>query len=836
MDDQTHNQTVDAIDVNAEATPEVTAATAMHITTPVDFLKAFHPDGPWVLTSIDPETRKPQTKTFGPLTSVDAEKWIADRNGTSNLYFAVNPVHEAMTKKAKATDVAALAYLHVDIDPRAGEDLGSEQERIKSLLTTGLPDGVPRPTLVVFSGGGYQAFWKLQVPLALDGSQAVADDAKLWNLQLERLFGADSCHNVDRIMRLPGTWNVPDAKKTAKGRTKVLAEVIEADWSRIYPLDAFRKAKDNGLKGAHSAECRLASLGEVIEPISSLEKLDQWKVPSRIKVIIEKGFHPDEFNKPHDDRSRWLFDVVCGLVRSKVPDEVIYSIVTDERFAISGHVLDQKNVDRCARKQIADAKATVDQDTSTTSGGDDGPSWRELAQKFLAAQAKPLLRYAGQWFTYRHGAYSERDDETIRAAVYNHLPRSSSASVSNVLDAAKGLVLKDSHDFAPPCWLDDREGPDPKEQLVVRNGIVDMTTGELRDHDPALFTLNALGYDYDPDAPAPERWLKFLNEVFHQDSIELVQQIGGYLLTADTSRQAIFVFVGVSGSGKSTFGRVLSGILGPHNVCSPSLSALGTPFGQQVLIGKTVAVISEPKLDKNDAKEAVARVLLNISGEDTVAIPRKNKTDWEGRLGTRIVILANTPPTLSDAAGALMRRYVVIEMPKSFVGREDPGLEDALLAERSGILKWFIDGLRKLPPRFETPPSSADVMGQVDRMGSPVKAFVADRCVLERGAQCAKDDLWEAYGHWHDDSGMPSASKFGKELFSSKLLEAYRDRIKSKQPGQRKGELKRPPRVWQGIRLLTVAELDELKQEAQAIDAPHTGNLFNRDGDDDIPF
>jgi hypothetical protein len=56
------------------------------------------------------------------------------------------------------------------------------------------------------------------------------------------------------------------------------------------------------------------------------------------------------------------------------------------------------------------------------------------------------------------------------------------------------------------------------------------------------------------------------------------------------------------------------------------------------------------KLDHHDNKEAIARVLLNVSGEDPVSIPRKNQTDWEGRLGVRVVILANAPPTFRTSS------------------------------------------------------------------------------------------------------------------------------------------------------------------------------------------
>lgn len=42
-------------------------------------------------------------------------------------------------------------------------------------------------------------------------------------------------------MRVPGTWNIPDEKKLAKGRTAVLARVIEFDETRVYSIDRFNK-------------------------------------------------------------------------------------------------------------------------------------------------------------------------------------------------------------------------------------------------------------------------------------------------------------------------------------------------------------------------------------------------------------------------------------------------------------------------------------------------------------------------------------------------------------------------------------------------------------------
>ena len=113
----------------------------------VDFLRLFAPEGPWALTAIVPDRGGIETLTFRP-ESVDAMKaWLAKHNGRRNLYFHVNPTITDISKKARREDVKSLAWLHVDIDPRAGEDLAEEQVRCLDLLTDNLPKGIPKPDL-----------------------------------------------------------------------------------------------------------------------------------------------------------------------------------------------------------------------------------------------------------------------------------------------------------------------------------------------------------------------------------------------------------------------------------------------------------------------------------------------------------------------------------------------------------------------------------------------------------------------------------------------------------------------------------------------------------------
>jgi hypothetical protein len=318
----------------------------------VAFLRRLEPEGPWALTAIQPDRRRIETRTFRPPTIDDMRHWIEERDGSQNLYFHVNPPLRDITKKAERQDIAEVRLLHVDIDPRAGADLEAERARALGLLTERLPKGVPPPTIIIDSGGGYQGFWRLDKPIPIDGDLDRAEDAKRYNQQLELLFGADNCHNIDRVMRLPGTMNIPDARKIKKGRQPARATLHEFVDDRIYPLARFTPAP----AGEPRAMPTVRVSGS-IERLGSVDELDQWNVPDRVKIIIVQGRHPDEPKQGDDSRSAWVFDACCQLVRHEVPDDVIFSILTDRGFGISESVIEKgSNAEKYARRQIERAR------------------------------------------------------------------------------------------------------------------------------------------------------------------------------------------------------------------------------------------------------------------------------------------------------------------------------------------------------------------------------------------------------------------------------------------------------------------------------------------------
>ena len=329
-----------------------------------DFLHRLRPGGPFVLTSIIPDG-KPDTQTFTD--AAHAQAWALAENKTANVYYSVNPTIGPVARKAKKEQMAALAFLHLDLDPHAGEDFHEERARILALLTVSRPAGVPAPTVIVDSGGGYQALWRLAEPIPINGDVAQAEEAERWNRALEQIFSADNCHNCDRILRLPGTINWPNKRKREKGRAPTDAGVHEwPEGADAYPLAAFgvNLPPPKGASGTATASGKAPSGATLaVGTPMGVDDLRAWAAANAVTIpdlplavlVHGRDFDPDKY----PSRSEALWAVVCGLARAGMPDELIVAAIMDPSNKASGCVLDKRNASAEAWAQVSKAREAV---------------------------------------------------------------------------------------------------------------------------------------------------------------------------------------------------------------------------------------------------------------------------------------------------------------------------------------------------------------------------------------------------------------------------------------------------------------------------------------------
>jgi hypothetical protein len=92
--------------------------------------------------------------------------------------------------------------------------------------------------VIVDSGNGIQALWELEEVHHLNGAASVAA-IELRNKYLIHSLGGDqSCWNIDRVLRLPGTENLPTLTKRKQGKVRCPTKLIELN-DNTYPITAF---------------------------------------------------------------------------------------------------------------------------------------------------------------------------------------------------------------------------------------------------------------------------------------------------------------------------------------------------------------------------------------------------------------------------------------------------------------------------------------------------------------------------------------------------------------------------------------------------------------------
>jgi putative DNA primase/helicase len=264
-----------------------------------------------------------------------------------------------------------------------------------------------------------------------------------------------------------------------------------------------------------------------------------------------------------------------------------------------------------------------------------------------------LRRWRGGWMRWRTTHWAEAPDAEIRAWLYHEVEHAEYLDTSkrmpevrpwaptrhkidDLADATSAVThLADS--VNPPAWLASSGHRLAGSLIACTNGILELETRRLLKHNPRHFTLVSVPFAYDPEAPRPQRWLRFLKELWADDpdQVAALQEWFGYVISGRTDLQKILLLVGPTRAGKGVIGKVLTALVGAANMTGPTLSSLATNFGLQDLVNKPLAIISDARLGRGDVHVVVER-LLSISGEDTLTVDRKYLGPVDGEVAHEV--------------------------------------------------------------------------------------------------------------------------------------------------------------------------------------------------------
>ena len=193
--------------------------------------------------------------------------------------------------------------------------------------------------------------------------------------------------------------------------------------------------------------------------------------------------------------------------------------------------------------------------------------------------AKKWMYYDGRKWTYDEIGAAKRMTDELLIELKHELPRL--ISLCRTDDEAKEMeksfakhVKTSRSSYSKESMLREAQHVVPilpeqldihKMLLCATNGTINLTTGELKDHDPDDFITKITNCEYTDKTDSPI-WDKFLNEIFNNDQelIKYMQKAIGYSLTGSTKEQCAFFCFGTGSNGKSTFLETICDAIGDY--------------------------------------------------------------------------------------------------------------------------------------------------------------------------------------------------------------------------------------------------------------------------------
>lgn len=305
--------------------------------------------------------------------------------------------------------------------------------------------------------------------------------------------------------------------------------------------------------------------------------------------------------------------------------------------------------------------------------------------------------------------------------------------------------------------------------LNFKNGIIDISTGELIPHDPKYTFQFEIPVDYVPGADCPA-WKKFIEDVLYQQDIPFIQEVCGYLLHRRYTWALLVILLGHGRNGKTTFLNVLSELLGEKNTEHIPLQTIAHErFAKAKLYQKHANLCSE--IGAHEIKDT--GTLKQVTGEDMIFARELYQSGFSFRNYAKLIFSCNLLPEIGDKTLAMNERLAVVEFPNTFERGSpecDPNIFDKLITpqELSGILNWMIDGLRRLleNKKFSPYRNFENVAEYLKVSQDPVKMFVDRYIVFDSESQIQKETVYKKYLDFVKENNYPMlvSSWFSKKL------------------------------------------------------------------------
>ena len=403
----------------------------------------------------------------------------------------------------------------------------------------------------------------------------------------------------------------------------------------------------------------------------------------------------------------------------------------------------------------------------------DGEIWRPDLDDTVLTWCKEVI----------NGIYDEARnvaDKELRAAMAGFALRSQNRRMlvnMAFLAQSDAPIRREKLDTKP--WL-----------LAVKNGTLDLKTGELLPFSRADFITKQLPVAYDAAAKCP-RWEAFLGEIMGGNllMVDFLRRACGYSLTGSVEEQCLFILYGTGANGKSTFIDLMLELMSDFGKQTQPetlmLARPGSAGGASPELAELPGVRFLSTVETAENRRLNESLVKQMTGGDRMSARHLFHEFFQFTPEFKLWFASNHLPKIQGTDLAIWRRirqipFLVTIPPDD----QDRRLPAKLRKEMPGILAWCVRGCLEWQERgLDAPLEVIEATNEYAREMDLLKGFVDDCLEHDEGFPTAKSEVYKTYVSWCVKNGE-------KPLTSKSLNLKLKERGYSETPGEKSREWK----------------------------------------------
>jgi len=661
----------------------------------------------------------------------EATNYAVKMSAVGDVYFGVCSVsgvfaNNKANKKKRATisEVVGCPALYADIDYGSGHAKGNlpPTENDAIALIARMP---AEPTFIINSGNGLHAYWCFDELFLLSNDEArefaksLSEDWQrlLQNLAKDFGYSLDSTFDLARLLRVPETLN----HKTNPPNPVTLIDRSGKTYTPQLLRDSIDGKAVTSLTKRYKYGAELANRKFVLSDKPHLDK-DKWEALCDEIPLARESFNRTRKNFKDRSPSGWDLSLATYAAQAMWSDQEIVDLLLSSRIK-------HKNELKLHREDyyvmtITRARSTPTERTDYNSNHSIYSSTDEVytkedcndlgnARRFVR-QHSQFVRYCVErkkWFVYDGKRWKlDAKMEVMNRAKYTARSIAIEAANDSISEKESDLLLKHAQktkqakgikdmlsmaESEPEITIQVSEFDNDKWLLNLRNGTLDLRTGQLRPHEREDYITKLIDIDYDPNAQCPT-WLSFLNRIMNgnQNLISFLRRAIGYSLTGQVNERAVFVLYGKGANGKSVLTETARSLLDDYATVAPVSAIMkrqknaNTNDLAKLRSARFVAVNETDEGGRIDESAIKA-----MSGNEKVTARLLYSEYFDFMPEFKLWLTTNYKPTIRGTDEGIWDRLKLIpfdvRIPKE---EQDKHLLEKLQNEFSGILNWAIQG------------------------------------------------------------------------------------------------------------------------------------------------